>query len=83
MFSVDEIKNSADIIAIISEYVALNISGNRAKSVCPFHTEKTPSFHVNSERKSWKCFGSCNEGGDVISFVQKIENVDFSEALKF
>ncbi len=82
MFSVDEIKNSADIIAIISEYVALNISGNRAKSVCPFHTEKTPSFHVNSERKSWKCFGSCNEGGDVISFVQKIENVDFSEALK-
>ena len=48
------------IIAIISEYVALNISGNRAKSVCPFHTEKTPSFHVNSERKSWKCFGSCN-----------------------
>ncbi|MBA31838.1 MAG: DNA primase [Chloroflexi bacterium] len=82
MFSVDEIKNSADIIAIVSEYVPLNISGNRAKAVCPFHTEKTPSFHVNSERKSWKCFGSCNEGGDVISFVQKIENVDFSEALK-
>ena len=82
MFSVEEIKNTADIIAIISDYVPLNITGNRAKAVCPFHTEKTPSFHVNSERKSWKCFGSCNEGGDVISFVQKIENVDFSQALK-
>ncbi len=82
MFSVEEIKNNADIIAVISEYVPLSITGNRAKSVCPFHTEKTPSFHVNSERKSWKCFGSCNEGGDIISFVQKIENVDFSQALK-
>ncbi len=82
MFSVEEIKNNADIIGIISEYVPLNITGNRAKAVCPFHTEKTPSFHVNSERKSWKCFGSCNEGGDIISFVQKIENVDFSQALK-
>ena len=82
MFSVEEIKNNADIIGIISDYVPLNITGNRAKAVCPFHTEKTPSFHVNSERKSWKCFGSCNEGGDIISFVQKIENVDFSQALK-
>ena len=82
MFSVEEIKNNADIIGVISEYVPLSIAGNRAKAVCPFHTEKTPSFHVNSERKSWKCFGSCNEGGDIISFIQKIENVDFSQALK-
>ena len=67
MFSVEEIKNNADIIGVISEYVPLSIAGNRAKAVCPFHTEKTPSFHVNSERKSWKCFGSCNEARDIIT----------------
>ena len=61
MFSVEEIKNNADIIGVISEYVPLSIAGNRAKAVCPFHTENT-LFSVNSERKSWKCFGSCNEG---------------------
>ena len=56
------------------------VGGYRA--ICPFHTEKTPSFFVFPERQSWRCFGACATGGDVFSFLMRIENLDFSEALK-
>ncbi|MFA6082181.1 MAG: DNA primase [Patescibacteria group bacterium] len=80
MADVDEIKSKLDIVEIIGEYLTLKKSGITYKGLCPFHSEKTPSFSVSAERQSWHCFG-CNEGGDVISFVQKIDGLSFVEAL--
>ncbi len=81
MSDVDLIKEKIDIIDLISEYVQLKPSGVNHKGLCPFHREKTPSFMVNRERQSFKCFG-CNKGGDVFTFVQEIEGLEFVEALK-
>jgi len=78
---VEEIKNRIDIVDFINTYVPLKRAGQNYKALCPFHAEKTPSFMVNRERRSWHCFG-CGEGGDVISFVEKIHNLSFVEALK-
>ena len=78
---IDEIKERSDIVQIISEYVTLKSMGSNFKANCPFHSEKTPSFVVSQAKQMYKCFG-CGEGGDVINFIMKIENVDFSEALK-
>lgn len=64
---------------LISDYVTLKPAGRNFKGLCPFHAEKTPSFVVNPERGSWRCFG-CGEGGDLFSFVQKIESISFVEA---
>jgi DNA primase len=66
-------------VALIAEYVSLKQAGRSFKGLCPFHGEKTPSFVVNPERGSWHCFG-CGVGGDLFSFVEKIENVSFVEA---
>lgn len=71
-----------DIVEIVRSYIPLLSAGKNYKARCPFHQEKTPSFIVSPERQSWRCFGACNEGGDVISFVMKQESSDFSEALK-
>lgn len=81
MYPLDEIRERCDIVEIVSEHVALKQNGRKFTGLCPFHSEKTPSFHVDPERKFYKCFG-CGEGGDVFSFVQKIENVSFSEAVE-
>lgn len=83
MSVVDEIKERLDIVDVISEYVALKKAGRNYKALCPFHTEKTPSFIVFPEGQRWHCFGACGTGGDVFTFIQKIENMDFAEALKF
>lgn len=82
MSVVDEIKERLDIVDVISEYVALKKAGRNYKALCPFHTEKTPSFIVFPEGQRWHCFGACGTGGDVFTFIQKIENMDFVEALK-
>jgi len=78
---IDEIKQKVDIVEFIGRYVQLKPSGSSYKALCPFHQEKTPSFFVSPERGFFKCFG-CGESGDVISFLMKIEGLDFTEALK-
>lgn len=79
--TIEEIKQRLDIAEIVREYVNLKRSGSNEFGLCPFHQEKTPSFSVNSELGIYKCFG-CNEAGDAISFLQKIEGLTFPEALK-
>lgn len=80
---VEQLKNSVDIVRVVGEYVRLKRvgSGPRWMGLCPFHTEKTPSFSVHQTHQFYKCFG-CNAGGDVIRFVMEIERLSFPEALK-
>ena len=77
----DELRGQADIVRIVSDYVSLKKRGANYLACCPFHHEKTPSFNVNPTRQIFKCFG-CNKGGDVFSFVEKIENITFPEAVR-
>ncbi len=77
----EEVRNRADIAAIIGRYVKLRQSGQTLKGLCPFHKEKTPSFHVNPVRGFFHCFG-CGKGGDVFSFLQEIEGASFPDVLK-
>jgi len=83
MNTIDEIKNQLDIVDIISESVKLRRSGKNFTGFCPFHANtRTPAFVVFPETGTWRCFGECNEGGDIFRFVMKKEGVDFREALK-
>ena len=77
----DTIKERIDIVAFIGERVPLKRAGKVYKGLCPFHSEKTPSFQVDPERRNFHCFG-CGEGGDIFTFVEKLDNLDPAEALK-
>ncbi|MCR4402813.1 MAG: DNA primase [Firmicutes bacterium] len=77
----DELRAKSDIVEVISGYVALKQAGRTYKGLCPFHAEKTPSFVVSPEKQLFHCFG-CGAGGDVFSFVMKIENLSFAEAVR-
>lgn len=79
--TIKEIRESNDIVDVISQYITLKRSGSNYTGLCPFHNEKTPSFSVSPARQMYHCFG-CGEGGDVISFVMKHINLEFVEALK-
>jgi len=78
---IDEIKSNNDILDLISQYVILKRSGRNFLGLCPFHKEKTPSFSVSPDKQIFHCFG-CGVGGDVISFICKIENVNYREAVQ-
>ncbi|MEW6517871.1 MAG: DNA primase [Thermodesulfobacteriota bacterium] len=78
--SARRVKDAVDIIEVIGEHVQLQKAGVRYKGLCPFHSEKTPSFTVNRERQFYHCFG-CNESGDVLSFMMKYHNLTFPEAV--
>ncbi|MDR2467625.1 MAG: DNA primase [Spirochaetaceae bacterium] len=78
--TIDEIQTRLDPVGIIGEYVRLEQRGGNFWGLCPFHNEKTPSFSVNPERKSWYCFG-CHEGGGIVNFVMQVEKISFPEAL--
>ncbi|HUV15233.1 MAG TPA: DNA primase [Pelolinea sp.] len=83
MNTVDEIKNRLDIVDIISENVRLRKSGKNYTGFCPFHANtRTPAFVVFADSGTWRCFGECNEGGDIFRYVMKREGWDFKEALK-
>lgn len=77
----DQVKENLSITDVVSTYVRLEKSGAQFRARCPFHNEKTPSFYVSPERKSFHCFG-CGVHGDIFTFVEKIENIPFYEALK-
>ncbi|WP_054252312.1 DNA primase [Neofamilia massiliensis] len=77
--TLEEIRDRADIVDVISQYMDLKKAGANYKGLCPFHGEKTPSFTVSPQKKIYKCFG-CGEGGNVISFVMKMEGLSFPEA---
>ncbi|MDH5607334.1 MAG: CHC2 zinc finger domain-containing protein, partial [Anaerolineae bacterium] len=83
MSSIEEIKIRLDIVDVVSETVQLKRAGKNYTGFCPFHSNtRTPSFVVFPETGTWRCFGQCNEGGDLFKYVMKREGWDFSEALR-
>ena len=78
---VEELKTHADIVQVIQDTVPLKRAGSSYKGLCPFHTEKTPSFHVNRDKGFFHCFG-CGTGGDVVKFMELQEKLTFPEAIR-
>ena len=79
---IDDVRASSDIVAVVSDYVRLKKQGINYVGLCPFHTEKTPSFMVSGDKQIFRCFG-CGEGGNVFSFIMKWEKMNFPEAVRF
>ena len=79
---ISEVIAANNLVDVVSSYVKLKKSGNRYMGLCPFHGEKTPSFHVSGDKQLYHCFG-CGEGGSVVQFIMKAENLDFVETIRF
>ncbi len=80
--SINEVSRRSNIAELVSGYVHLKRNGTSHVGLCPFHKEKTPSFHVDEEKQLFYCFG-CGAGGNIFDFVMRAENLDFVDALKF
>ena len=78
---IDDLRLQANIVTVVQEYVPLKKAGTTYKGLCPFHSEKTPSFHVNPEKGFFHCFG-CGVGGDVFKFLELHEKVAFPDAVR-
>ena len=78
----EKVKENNNIVEVVSQYVKLKKSGSSYVGLCPFHSEKGPSFRVREDNQYFHCFG-CQVGGDVITFIQKIENLSYVEAIEF
>ncbi|MBL7993760.1 DNA primase [bacterium] len=79
---IDEIKQAADIVEVVSQYVAIKLRGRNYVGLCPFHNEKTPSFTVSPDKQIFYCFG-CSVGGDAIAFIKNYEKINYPEAIRF
>ncbi|GHV28484.1 DNA primase [Synergistales bacterium] len=78
--NVEEVRSRIDIAELVGDYVALQRSGSSLRGLCPFHSEKTPSFYVSPEKQTFHCFG-CGKGGDIFTFIEEIDGISFKEAL--
>src|ERR1700738_1563217 len=79
---IETIKAKVDVVEEVGLVVALQKSGKSLKGICPFHNERTPSFYVFAESQTWHCFG-CNQGGDVFTFVEKQQGLEFRDVLLY
>ena len=82
MTVIEEVKQKTDIVEVVSQYTKLTKAGRTLKGVCPFHSEKHGSFFIYPEQQTWHCFGACNTGGDLFTFIMKKENLGFGDALR-
>ena len=78
---IEQIKDANDIVEVLSDYLQVKKSGSNYKAICPFHQEKTPSFMISPAKQIFHCFG-CHAGGNVFTFLQKVENISFIESVK-
>src|ERR1700733_11057228 len=78
---IDDLRFQANIVQVVQEHVPLKRAGRTYKGLCPFHSEKTPSFHVDPDKGFYKCFG-CGKAGDAITFVRETEQLSFTEAVE-